>query len=339
MNDKPFTITNVGQDIANVIVVKNDCAQKKDWFTPIMVSFDNKNFTELKRHMSNHIDIDIDKGTISDSEYDIAQANVYYNMFVIKLKPKSNLYIKIASTHYLDKIIDNIWIKGSKVVLSGNINSLLSQVYLDPSVKLPKHVFMDLFHKQHRFVDVEDTTIISAEDLELPSLKLNHSAYLRMFINCAGLIHPPKVLPARSIPTFAYANMFHGCKKLQAIPNIQANIFEERSCPDMFTECKSLTDISNFPRKIKHVQLNAFDRMFFMCNKLKTLPSQIDIKESAAFIGIKMFDSIDKDYNYPLITLNKAYATKGTLFRLFPGNSLDKCNYPMSVFFKGEYIW
>ena len=79
--------------------------------------------------------------------------------------------------------------------------------------------------------------------------------------------------------------------------------------------------------------------MFFMCNKLKTLPSQIDIKESAAFIGIKMFDAIDKDYNYPLITLNKAYATKGTLFRLFPGNSLDKCNYPMSVFFKGEYIW
>lgn len=314
MTDKPFTITNIGTNPASVKIVRNKTSITYAEYLGnyVMVSFDNRHFTK------------------------------YESDFDIKVEPKSSLYIKISKGYHItfeDKIIDNIQIRNSKVVLSGNINSLLSpNKYLDPSAKLPHAAFKDLFYDPILFTDICNESIVSAEDLEMPALKLSNYAYHRMFLNCKKLIHPPKVLPAKNIKSFTYADMFKGCINLQEIPDIKAETLIGRSCSDMFANCTSLKNISNFPRKLKKIESNSCDRMFYGCTNLNVLPSEININKAEGYIGIKMFDKIAYDYNYPMLSTNHKHISSGAYFRMF-SRGVSNRKYPMSVFSRGRYIW
>ena len=76
----------------------------------------------------------------------------------------------------------------------------------------------------------------------LPATTLNTSCYDNMFDGCTGLTQAP-ALPASALTTGCYALMFGGCTSLTEAPELNAPSLGQRSYANMFSGCTSLNYI------------------------------------------------------------------------------------------------
>ena len=84
------------------------------------------------------------------------------------------------------------------------------------------------------------TTLISAENLILPSTTLPNNAYYSMFSGCTSLTTPPE-LPATTLAQRCYQSMFENCTSLTTVPELSATTLADSCYFEMFLGCTSLT--------------------------------------------------------------------------------------------------
>lgn len=94
-------------------------------------------------------------------------------------------------------------------------------------------VFFDLF---------KGSKLVSAEKLLLPATTLVSRCYQEMFYSCQSLTDAP-ALPATSLAWACYSAMFSGCKVLQRAPVLPAETLQSQCYYQMFYNCTALNYI------------------------------------------------------------------------------------------------
>lgn len=128
-------------------------------------------------------------------------------------------------------------------VVSGNIMSVLhGDNFIGQTTLTVNYQFEKLFY--------ECTSLRDASNLILPATTLTSGCYYQMFYGCTSLVNAP-VLPATTLSVDCYSDMFHGCTSLVNAPVLPAPTLTQRCYMQMFYGCSSLryikclaTDIS-----------------------------------------------------------------------------------------------
>ena len=112
---------------------------------------------------------------------------------------------------------------------------------------------------------------------------INNVSYVfcKLFQNNTNIINADKIiLPSVFAGKYAYAYMFDGCTSLESVPTISATTFSEGSCYAMFRDCASIENppVLDGP----YLADSVYALMFKGCTSLKTIPSlsSWDIKYS-----------------------------------------------------------
>ncbi len=149
--------------------------------------------------------------------------------------------------------------------VSGNIMSL---IYGDdyrgkktlPNINLSK--FAHLFYN--------NKNIIVADGLILPAETLGTYNYAQMFYGCEYLSTAPE-LPATTLADYCYQNMFYNCRCLKKAPTkIPATQVRRYSCQGMFSGCTALTTAPELPATT--MKQRCYTGMFANCKSLTTAP-------------------------------------------------------------------
>ena len=120
------------------------------------------------------------------------------------------------------------------VKVYGNIMSLLSPTgFADNKELTADHTFYQLFFSYTHLKD--------ASNLFLPAETLTSSCYDQMFRNCNSLTAAP-ALPAESLANYCYFGMFAGCSSLTTAPKLPATTLTTQCYYGMFQNCTSLTN-------------------------------------------------------------------------------------------------
>lgn len=121
--------------------------------------------------------------------------------------------------------------------VEGNIMSLL---YYDLFVGET-----DLTHYNRAFMYLFSgcTGITSAENLILPATTLTTACYRQMFDGCTNLTTAP-ALPATTLASFCYHAMFRNCTSLTTAPELPATTLAESCYNTMFRGCTNLNNIT-----------------------------------------------------------------------------------------------
>ena len=114
------------------------------------------------------------------------------------------------------------------------------------------------------------TNIISVEKGFLPATTLSSYCYYQMFYGCSNLINAPD-LPALTAQNRCYYEMFYNCISLSVAPALPATTLNTGCYDGMFMKCSSLEVAPELPSKRTYT--NCYEYMFSGCTNLKSTPS------------------------------------------------------------------
>ena len=123
--------------------------------------------------------------------------------------------------------------------------------------------------------------------LLLPATTLTTGCYYNMFFGCSGLTTAPS-LPAETMATSCYSGMFTGCTSLTAAPSLPAESLAERCYKSMFNGCTSLTAAPEL--KATTLANNCYNNMFLGCTSLTVAP-ELKATTLAEYCYCGMFQS------------------------------------------------
>lgn len=124
----------------------------------------------------------------------------------------------------------------NKCNVGGNLLSLHTSNYTSPAEYLHFSNY-DL---------LSETPVVSAIALKMPA-NLYEFSCARMFANCTLLKIPPLELPATTLTSGCYANMFRGCTSLIMAPKLPATKLASGCYGGMFSGCTSLVTAPDLP--------------------------------------------------------------------------------------------
>lgn len=201
----------------------------------------------------------------------------------------------------------------------------------------------------------QGTSVYSAENLILPAQNLytsdvqNAHHYNCMFKNCANLMYPPAVLPARIIGAYTYNEMFMGCTSLVRMPNMESiedtvgratymsmfngcaalsqntqqtihmNKATYQMCQNMFRGCTSMVNAPNIEVYELGTPLSGygtsmtFASMFYSCTNLRTPPERFDITEVDNGTFYTTFANCSQLQYAPIINIRGIHFVNSTL--------------------------
>ena len=145
--------------------------------------------------------------------------------------------------------------------VQGNIMSLLYSDNFEEQEDITNSTFSSLFSNNSK--------LISAENLVLPSTTLSDWCYWGMFSNCTGLTTAPE-LPATTLAQSCYGSMFINCTSLTTTPELPATTLANYCYSSMFDGCTSLTTAPELPAET--LAQNCYSSMFEGCTSLTTAP-------------------------------------------------------------------
>ena len=147
----------------------------------------------------------------------------------------------------------------------GNIMSLIDSTGYTTATTAADHSFRQLFYSQ--------TGLISAENLVLPATTIGTNVYKEMFRGCTRLTKAPSILPAATLAQSCYNGMFYGCSSLTTAPELPASTLAQECCKQMFRGCSSLTTApSSIGTSASTVGVSGCTDMFRGCTSLTTAP-------------------------------------------------------------------
>ena len=116
--------------------------------------------------------------------------------------------------------------------------------------------------------------IIDASNLILPATTLSTDCYSNMFSYCEHLTTAPE-LPATTLARYCYFAMFSNCTSLTTAPELPATTLATGCYSGMFADCTSLTTAPELPAKTLPPGSSTngcYDNMFIGCTSLTTAP-------------------------------------------------------------------
>lgn len=162
------------------------------------------------------------------------------------------------------------------VYVSGIVESLLDGE--NEVLTLGKNYILgNLFYNQ--------TALRSAKDLGFEAKSMANNAvsvYYRMFDSCTNLLYAPKVLPATTLASHCYQNMFRGCTSLVNAPELPATTLSSYCYQNMFRNCSSLVNAPELPATTLTKQ--CYQYMFYGCTSLKTVRCRAKVTASSATV-------------------------------------------------------
>ena len=165
----------------------------------------------------------------------------------------------------------------------GNIMSLLYGSNFIGQTTFPyadnSYVFSELMYSF--------TTLTDAENLVLPATTLATHCYYQMFESCTALETPPTVLPATTLAESCYSNMFHYCSSLTSAPALPATTLASSCYGNMFNGCTSLTTAPALPATT--LASRCYQQMFKECTLLTSVPSVLPATTLALYCYNQMF--------------------------------------------------
>lgn len=144
----------------------------------------------------------------------------------------------------------------------GNIMSLIDSTGYTTATTAADHSFRQLFANQ--------TGLTSAENLVLPATTIGTNVYKEMFKDCTSLASAPE-LPVATLAQSCYMGMFNGCTNLTTAPALPATTLASECYREMFRGCTSLTQV---PSTLPATTLTdyCYQAMFSGCTSLTTAP-------------------------------------------------------------------
>lgn len=139
----------------------------------------------------------------------------------------------------------------------GNVMSLIDSTGFTTATTAPDHSFRQLFSNQ--------TGLTSAENLVLPATTIGTNVYKEMFRSCTSLTKGPE-LPATTMQQSCYMGMFYNCTSLTTAPELPATTLAQECYRQMFYGCNSLTTAPELPATT--LAEYCYYQMFYWCSLL-----------------------------------------------------------------------
>ena len=114
------------------------------------------------------------------------------------------------------------------------------------------------------------TKLVSSKNLVLPATTLASQCYYEMFYGCTSLTTAPE-LPATTLANNCYYGMFQNCKSLTTAPELPAEILAYGCYYRMFNGCTKLTTAPALPSTT--LANSCYKEMFYNCASLTTAPA------------------------------------------------------------------
>ena len=141
----------------------------------------------------------------------------------------------------------------------------------------------DLTSKDYTFfVLFNDCQVINAEHLSLPATTLASSCYGNMFYRCSSLTTAPE-LPATTLTEYCYAGMFEGCISLTTAPELHATILANYCYDSMFRNCSNLTTAPTLSATT--LANYCYIYMFYGCTSLNYIKAMFTTTPSSTYTG------------------------------------------------------
>ena len=153
----------------------------------------------------------------------------------------------------------------------GNVMSLINKDNFATTTALTSdHTFCSLFSDYENNSNSSHIYNHPTKALVLPATTLSSWCYADMFKGCTNLTSAP-VLPAMSMAEKCYYHMFVGCTSLTAAPALPATSLAEECYSGMFGGCTSLETAPTLPATT--LALWCYYGMFEGCTSLETAPA------------------------------------------------------------------
>lgn len=113
------------------------------------------------------------------------------------------------------------------------------------------------------------SNVVDASKLILPATTLATGCYYNMFNGCTSLVNAPE-LPATTLAQYCYQSMFNECTSLVAAPELPATTLASGCYLQMFYGCTSLVTAPELPATT--LFYSCYEGMFKGCNSLVNAP-------------------------------------------------------------------
>ncbi|MBO4800990.1 MAG: hypothetical protein J5545_03905 [Bacteroidaceae bacterium] len=167
------------------------------------------------------------------------------------------------NTSFSKSGIDNMFTLAGSGYIYGNIMSLLESSTFATATELKADaVFFQLFRDQ--------TALYShpTNELVLPATTLTSQCYYNMFLSCRNLTKAPD-LPATTLAQQCYFSMFSHCINLTKAPDLPATTLADQCYARMFDGCTNLTKAPDLPATT--LANLCYIRMFNGCTSLNSI--------------------------------------------------------------------
>ena len=125
-----------------------------------------------------------------------------------------------------------------------------------------------------------NTKVINAEKLSLPATTLTTYCYANMFSGCTGLATVPE-LPATILTSSCYQSMFYGCTSLTTAPELPVTTLANGCYESMFRGCTSLTTAPELPATT--LVSMCYSNMFNGCTSLNYIKAMFTTTPSNSY--------------------------------------------------------
>ncbi len=149
----------------------------------------------------------------------------------------------------------------------GNIMSLVDESGFATATTLTEGSIVSANFSQ-LFQDNSHLFNHASKDLVLPATTLTSACYANMFNGCTNLTTAPE-LPATTITSTCYASMFQGCTNLTTAPALPATTLENNCYQQMFQGCTNLTTAPELPATT--LADYCYSHMFDGCSSLNSV--------------------------------------------------------------------
>ena len=149
----------------------------------------------------------------------------------IYLRGKNNAWANSSSFNTIKAI--------SEHNIGGNIMSILyGSEFVDKTLfpNTNSYILCGVFRN--------NDTLINADKLQLPAIKLNNNAYQGLFRECVNLVAPPARYPALIATYGCYSAMYYNCVKLTKTSEFAATILETKCYQHAYYNCKNITEVA-----------------------------------------------------------------------------------------------
>ena len=175
----------------------------------------------------------------------------------IAIQPGQKMYIKGEDGYvWNSSTFGKLITSTSYYNVGGDISSLTNF-----AVSYYSNAFQGLF--------MNDKYVKDASNLILPATSLSSYYYSNMFNGCSSLTAAP-ALPATRLAQWCYASMFFGCSSLKTAPALPATTLASYCYSGMFRNCRALTTAPVLPATTLTQQ--CYMNMFNGCSSLTTAP-------------------------------------------------------------------